>query len=58
MNLDRLAEPREDEVGLAWQIAPMEAESIAQSVNQPANDELRRRVAALHGAHHATAFSG
>jgi hypothetical protein len=58
VDLDRLAEPREHEIGLAGQVAPVQAESISQSVNQSTDDEFRRRVTALHGAHDTTSFSG
>jgi len=58
VDLDRLAEPREHEVGPAWQIAPVEAKSIAQSMSQSTDNEFRRCVTAFDGAHHAAALSG
>ncbi len=54
----RFAEPRQNEVGRARQHAVLHAKAIAETVDQPPYDQLRRRVAALHRPHDAAAFSG
>src|SRR6185503_8965174 len=54
----RSAAGREDEVRLARQIVPVEAEAQTKRVGGAAHGQLRRRVPRLHRAHHGGAPFG
>ena len=43
--------PRQYDVGLAWQIAPMEPEGKAEGVNELTNGDFRTSVRGPNAAH-------
>lgn len=55
---DDLPVPGKDNIRCPGQRFDMEAESVAESMDDPPNDQFRRRVLRADGAHDGRAFIG